>query len=322
MTPQFSIVVPTCGRPERLLELLESVRAACDQSPALRCEVIVSDDGERDPAGERVRRHFPEVRFLDGPRRGPAANRNHGARHAIGEWLVFVDDDCQPADSWLHELGEEVAGRSLDVIEGKIVAPHKRDSIFLRHVENLAGDCFWSANLAIRRDVFEQIGGFDEDFTEAGGEDLELAHRIRSNGLRTIFCPSAVVYHPSHVMTWAALLEHAFRIRWHVLYQLKTGGTLPVAAAIWLAIPYAACTRFLDLLRTTVGWLRRRTTHAPQTLGAVLLGWTVFPLILPYLLYWEVRFRCMLNNRVTAAAPAIQTPDNPTSVQESALSVD
>lgn len=303
--PQLSIVIPTCDRPERLSDLLDRLRARRGEAPALRCEVIVSDDGDGHAAGERVRQRFPDVRFVAGPRRGPAANRNHGARHAAGEWLVFVDDDCQPAEGWLAALAQEIAGRSLDVIEGKIVAPDKLDSIFRRHVENLTGDCFWSANLAIRRDVFKRIGGFDEDFAEAGGEDLELAHRIRSSGVRAAFCASAVVYHPSHVVTWRGIFEHSLRIRWHVLYHLKTGQSLAVDAPGWRVIPYATSMRIADLLRTTVRWLRGRATDSLPTLGAVVLAWTVFPVMLPYILYWEIKFRRTLRARATASATAV-----------------
>lgn len=303
--PQLSIVIPTCDRPEGLLDLLDRLRATRGDAPALRCEVIVSDDGDGNAAGERVRQRFPDVRFVAGPRRGPAANRNHGARHAVGEWLVFVDDDCQPAEGWLAALAQEIAGGSLDVIEGKIVAPDKCDSIFRRHVENLTGDCFWSANLAIRRDVFDRIGGFDEDFAEAGGEDLELAHRIRTSGIRAAFCASAVVYHPSHVVTWRGIFEHALRIRWHVLYHLKVGQSLPIVAPDWLVIPYATCMRTVDLLRTSLRSLRVRATDSIPALVRMALAWTMFPLMLPYILYWEIKFRRMLRARAAVRRTAI-----------------
>ena len=42
-------------------------------------------------------------------------------------------------------------------------------------VENVTGDLLWSCNLAIRHDLFERLGGFNEDFLEAGGEDVEFA---------------------------------------------------------------------------------------------------------------------------------------------------
>src|SRR5439155_4504610 len=117
----------------------------------------------------------------------PAANRNHGAKHARGEWLAFVDDDCLPDKGWLEAIAEAALKPTSEVIEGKTVIPDKVDNPFRQGVENLSGGNFWSCNLAIRRAAFWQIGAFDEDFLEAGGEDMELAFRIRRNDLRTLF---------------------------------------------------------------------------------------------------------------------------------------
>ena len=203
--PLFSVIVPTCDRPRALAELLERLRPARLDMPADSYELIVTDDGTTGASAELARTQFPGVRFYAGPRRGPAANRNFGASRATGTWLVFVDDDCQPTGAWLRAIAAEVAARPLDVVEGKIVAPDKTASIFRRDVENLAGDCFWSANLAVRREYFERIGGFDEDFGQAGGEDLELAHRFRTGGARTSFCACARSNFASARFTFAKL---------------------------------------------------------------------------------------------------------------------
>jgi GT2 family glycosyltransferase len=287
--PVFSLVVPTCDRPAALAELLERLRPERLSAPPDSYELIVSDDGVTGAAAEIVRTRFPGVRFYTGPRRGPAANRNYGASRAAGTWLVFVDDDCQPAAGWLRAIAAEVAGRPLDVVEGKIVAPDKKTSLFRRDVENLHGDCFWSANLAVRREFFERIGGFDEDFLQAGGEDLELAHRFRTCGARTAFCPDAVISHPSHLMTWRGLLEFTFRIRWHALYLLKTRQTMPDDTPLWRIVPHVIASRTIQLVRTTTRHLKA-ARHQPAILATVVFEWALFPIVLPYLIYWHAHF--------------------------------
>jgi GT2 family glycosyltransferase len=287
--PVFSLVVPTCDRPAALAELLERLRPERLLMPAASYELIVSDDGMTGASAELVRTRFPGVRFYAGPRRGPAANRNYGASRATGAWLVFVDDDCQPTEGWLRAIAAEVAARPLDVVEGKIVAPDKKTSIFRRDVENLHGDCFWSANLAVRREFFERIGGFDEDFLQAGGEDLELAHRFRTCGARTSFCTGAVINHPSHLMTWRALLEFTFRIRWHALYLLKTRQTLPDDTPLWKIVPHVIASRTMQLVRTTARHLKA-ARHQPAILATVVFEWALFPIVLPYLIYWHAHF--------------------------------
>ena len=295
--PVFSIIVPTCDRPAALAQLLERLRPEKLSLEPEAYELIVSDDGAAGTSAELLGTRFPDVRFYAGPRRGPAANRNHGASRAAGEWLIFVDDDCEPTPGWLEAIAAEVAARPLDVVEGKIVALDKRTSIFRRDVENLCGDCYWSANLAVRREFFESIGGFDEDFAQAGGEDLELAHRFRTSGARTSFCTAAVVNHPPHVMTWRGVLEFTFRLRWHALYLLKTRQTLPEDAPLWKIIPHVIASRTMHLIRNTV----RRFKDArrePAILASVALDWALFPVVLPYMIYWHARFVRVLRERV------------------------
>jgi GT2 family glycosyltransferase len=301
--PRLSVVVPTCRRVDRLAVLLEHLRPGQQTLEPAAYEVVVSDDDQAGSARRALGKRFSDVRFVDGPGRGPAANRNHLARCALGDWLVFIDDDCRPANGWLRAVSDIVTSASPEVVEGKIVAPEKHDSILRRHVENLTGDCFWSANLAIRRDVFERIGGFDEDFLEAGGEDLELAHRFRQWGIRTVFCPEALVYHPSHVLTWWAVIKWAFTIRWHALYLLKTGQTVPARAPLWLAVPHVAGTRIATLLRTTVRPVRfTGPSQPPARLSEIALNWVLFPVILPYVVCWDIRFRRMLRRRTAGQA--------------------
>lgn len=306
-TPQFSIVVPTCDRPAALAALLELLQPERLSVAPSSFELIVSDDGISGVAREMVQTRFPHVSFHAGPRRGPAANRNSGATHATGEWLVFVDDDCQPVEGWLRAIAAEVAARPLDVVEGKIVAPDKKISIFRRDVENLRGDCFWSANLAVRRDFFERIGGFDEEFLQAGGEDMELAHRFRTSGARTSFCTGAVMNHPSHIMSWRAMLEFTFRIRWHALYLQKTRQTLPDDTPLWKMIPHVIASRTMQLVRTTARHLKS-ARRQPAILPTAALELVLFPILLPYLIYWHVRFvkvrrEAVLRHRVPTTEP-------------------
>jgi GT2 family glycosyltransferase len=68
----------------------------------------------------------------------------------------------------------------------------------------------WSCNLAVRRDLFEQLGGFDEDFLEAGGEDLEFAWRIRQMKVTVRHVPEAVVFHPARPLPFSRWIKRPF----------------------------------------------------------------------------------------------------------------
>ena len=85
------------------------------------------------------------------------------ARLATGEWVAFIDDDCVADAGWLRALLALASRADLDVIEGRTEMPVEVEHPFTHGVENRAGGVFWSCNLAVRRERFLALGGFDED---------------------------------------------------------------------------------------------------------------------------------------------------------------
>jgi GT2 family glycosyltransferase len=165
-------------------------------------------------------------------------------------------------------------------------------------VENLSGGNFWSGNLAIRRDLFVRLGGFDEDFLEAGGEDMEFGERIRRSAARTTFSTAATVVHPSHVVSWRYLFWRTFLIKWHLLYLLKTGQSVPREASALSAVSHLIVWRTMALVRATWRWGTVRNESMRRTmLFDLAWQWITFPAVLPYLTYWELEFRRRLRGR-------------------------
>ena len=296
--PKISVVVATCNRPDVLARTLDALDAGRQQLPPDEFEVIVADDSGGDATRILVEQRFPQARYVKGPRRGPASNRNGGAASASGAWLAFIDDDCQPVDGWLRAISEQADAGRVDVVEGRIVVPDKHDSPFRRYVENLSGGNFWSGNLAIRRDMFVRLGGFDEDFLEAGGEDMEFGERIRRSAARTTFSTAATVVHPSHVVTWRYLFWRTFLMKWHLLYLLKTGQSVPREASALRAVFHLIVWRTTALVRTTWRSCTVRNESMRRTMFFDLAWqWIMFPAVLPYLTYWELEFRRRLRGR-------------------------
>jgi GT2 family glycosyltransferase len=204
--------------------------------------------------------------------------------------LLFLDDDCIPEPGWADAFLRSAGSGRFDVIEGKTFCPDPSDDPFEERVENLFGGLLWSCNLAIRRDAFEALGGFDEEFLEAGGEDMEFAWRIRKAGLRVGFEPGAAVAHPARRGGWRLLWRRTWMIRWIALFDRKTGGT--TGKGVFGAWVWRTKMEVLRLLRE--GWreiagLRREEWRRP--VFGFLVRIVMFPVVLPYLLYWEWRFR-------------------------------
>lgn len=219
---KFSVVVPACGRPGQLAQCLARLAPGAQTWPVADYEVIVTDDSADDSVQSLVQAQFRWAQWAAGPRRGPAANRNSGARRAKYDWLAFTDDDCLPEPGWLAAFGAQlqaVGEAAPDLLEGRTYADRPQRSLAERAPINTNGGYLWSCNLAVRRELFERLGGFDEGFPYASMEDVDLAMRLRASGAREIFVPLAGVCHPWREIAgfgamWTAEQKHLASVRY------------------------------------------------------------------------------------------------------------
>jgi GT2 family glycosyltransferase len=168
-------------------------------------EIIVTDDDPDGSARDVVAKHTPFAIWNEGPSRGPAANRNSGARIAKGDLLIFLDDDCTPDRNWLPALLKCATDHpGVDVFEGRISAERRFRYAYECCPINETGGCLWSANIAIRRKCFWSLSGFDEDFPFAAMEDVDFQYRCQKSGKEIVFCPDAVVLHPVEIRSGSA----------------------------------------------------------------------------------------------------------------------
>jgi len=212
--PPVTIVLPTTDPGPRIAPTLEAI-AAQDYPGAFETVVVVDGaDPASTPPGSG------SVRFLRQERAGPAAARNRGAADATGEILVFVDDDCRPERRWLRELvavserhpGAAVAGRVVDA-SGSIFGVATQlliDTLAEQYAETRPGREFATTNnLAVPRQAFADVGGFDERFRLAAAEDREFAERWRRSGRTFVGAPAAVVHHAHRMSLVRFLGKHA-----------------------------------------------------------------------------------------------------------------
>jgi glycosyltransferase involved in cell wall biosynthesis len=203
--PRFSVVVPSHDRPAELAACLESL-ANLDYPPD-RFEVIVVDDGSRDPV-EPVARPFEgrlRLRVLRRSRGGPAAARNAGLEVASGEFVAFTGDDCKVGRDWLKALEARFVAHPTAGVGGRIENRQQGNvystttDLLLRYLYeyfNTPPDrarFFTPNNLAFPLAALRQEGGFISSFVT--GEDRELCDRWRSSGRTLVYAPEAVVGH-------------------------------------------------------------------------------------------------------------------------------
>jgi GT2 family glycosyltransferase len=204
----ISIIVPTYRRADGLRSLLTSLRPQVIKAPD--CSVVVVNDGSHDDSYESVVSEFADiVDYLPlAENQGPAAARNAGAERAKGRFLVFIDDDCIPPGHWLDWLlaiiendpGVAVVGGSTRLDPSPTsnpIATYNKTFSFNPRPLYQDGElfCLPSANLAVRRDWFERIGGFDERFLYAAGEDINLSYRLKMAGAQFYIDESWYIEH-------------------------------------------------------------------------------------------------------------------------------
>jgi glycosyltransferase involved in cell wall biosynthesis len=178
-----------------LAECLNSIGLSL---PGINFEVIVSDDGNDTETKYMIQNYYPWVTYIEGPRKGPAANRNSGAKVAKGNWLVFTDDDCLPSPVWLKEYANAIKKNpESKAFEGAII-PDDWDLLKKELTEcpvNVTGSLFWSANIMVEKNLFNLVGGFNELFKYAAHEDQFLYTTIKKY-TQVIFVPESIVIHP------------------------------------------------------------------------------------------------------------------------------
>jgi GT2 family glycosyltransferase len=220
---RFSVIVPSYNAVRTLPTLLRSLSLQSFQD----YEVVLVDDCSQDGT-TRIAQSYPH-RLLQMPKnRGPAHCRNEGARSAVGEVLAFTDSDCEVALNWLEHMNHHFRKEDTDAIMGRLVL---KSSTFLGDSISALGfpaggsigfeniwkvdkegftDSLSSCNCAVRASLFQKIGGFDESFPYAGGEDSLFAYHLRKAGSRIRFCPDVVAYHGAR-NTLRSFLRWQFR---------------------------------------------------------------------------------------------------------------
>lgn len=197
--------------------LLTSCLRAVARQAAASYEIIVVDNGSSDGSRELVRREFPDVSLVALERNtGFAAGNNVGCARARGRFLAFLNNDAEPDADWLarsitalnadpgaalatarvvyaHDPAIlDSAGDGWTMWGGGFKRGHGQPVESAREAREVFAAC--GAACVIRRDVFERIGGFDEDFF-LSHEDIDLSYRVQLLGYRCLYVADAVVRH-------------------------------------------------------------------------------------------------------------------------------
>lgn len=236
----LTLIIATYNRAEQLMVTLGSV--ATQQYPAERWECVVVDNNSKDNTRERVEAFataHPDlnIRYCFEQNQGLSHARNRGIKEAQGEILAFIDDDERIVEDFVASYVELFDTKSDAMAAGgKIIAeyPTGRPRWMSKYTERPIanpmdfgqsvrlfpeGRIPGGGNMAMRRELFDQIGTFNTTLGRTGksligGEESDLFERIAKHHMACYYVPRAVMYHiiPEEKLTQEYFCRLAYNV--------------------------------------------------------------------------------------------------------------
>ena len=203
---KYSIIVPVFNRPDEVDELLESLLSQEEKD----FEVIIVEDGSKVPCKKVCDKYADrlDLHYYYKDNSGPGQSRNYGAERAKGDYLLILDSDVVLPKGYIHAVSEELNREPADAFGGPDCAhesftdTQKAISYSMTSFFTTGGirggkkklDKFYprSFNMGIRRDVYQELGGFSK---MRFGEDIDFSIRIFKADKRCRLFPEAWVWH-------------------------------------------------------------------------------------------------------------------------------
>lgn len=203
---KYSIIVPVFNRPDEVDELLESLLSQEEKD----FEVIIVEDGSQVPCKKVCDKYANrlDLHYYYKDNSGPGQSRNYGAERAKGDYLLILDSDVVLPKGYIRAVSEELNREPADAFGGPDCAhesftdTQKAISYSMTSFFTTGGirggkkklDKFYprSFNMGIRRDVYQELGGFSK---MRFGEDIDFSIRIFKAGKRCRLFPKAWVWH-------------------------------------------------------------------------------------------------------------------------------
>ena len=207
--PLFSIIVPVYNRPQEVEELVDSLAKQTDKD----FELVIVEDGSTIPCKEEcdAKGQGLNIKYFHKSNEGRSIARNYGLDRADGDFFIFVDSDCILPPDYIANLKKSLTDNPTDCFGGPDAA-HESFSDVQKAI-NFSMTSFFTTggirggkksmekftprtfNMGFSRNVYQNIGGFREMFSE----DIDMSTRIKNAGYEVKLYPDVKVFHKRRV---------------------------------------------------------------------------------------------------------------------------
>ena len=257
--PSVSVVIPTRDQPALLRRCIETLRGQTDYA---KFEIVIVDNGSTERQTKALLKElgaYPEIRVVrDESPFNFSRLINFGVRHARGPIIALLNDDIEVEDpGWLREMVSQLLQKGVGAVGARLwyptktiqhagiilicgVAAHSHwylprgaHGYFNRAILQQNFSAVTGACLIVRKQLFEDLGGFDEQNLAVSFNDVDFCLRIRQQGLRIVWTPYANLWHHE-----SASRGHRRTAEEHAQFARETHFIQEKWAALLLRDPY------------------------------------------------------------------------------------
>jgi glycosyltransferase involved in cell wall biosynthesis len=252
-------------------------------------EIVIGDDGSTDGGPDRIATPDGHVRVALGPPANSYAARNRAVSASNAPVLAFCDADCRPEPDWLERGLAALA--TTDMAAGRIrfVVPERRTVWTLvdmdgskDHEHQVRVGIAETANLFLRRELFDRVGGFEGEIPEYG--DYEFVTRCVAAGAELSFAGDTVVWHPARTSA-RRLLRALWKYNRGYAVHAARAGVVPEGVRLRSWVPFVQTFRARRRWGRSLGpdrrWLRENSVELTFREKAYAL--LIMYVVLPYL---------------------------------------
>lgn len=217
---KVSIIIPVKNMENNIEDLLKSIMEL--DYPKDKIEVVIVDGGSNDKTLEIASKYPVKILREDG--KGPNYGRNIGIKAASGEIYAFTDGDCILPKDWLKKIVEKINDEEIGCVGGSVfVAECLKDNLIAKYADESIMRIMPIAkttekihevklfkhlatcNMAVKRKVIEEIGGFENDLKVF--EDIDLIVKICRKGYKVLRSPEIYVWHKHREGVWKLIKQ-------------------------------------------------------------------------------------------------------------------